>query len=362
MIRSKARWCEQGERSTRYFFNLEKRNHSNKCITKLRLENSTLTSPDEILNEEHRYYKRLYTSSRTNPNDPLFEVFFESSTLPKLSPNQVDGCDGLLTKEECYVSLKSFCKGKSPGTDGLTAEFYLSFWELLGQELVDSFYYAFEKGEMSISQKRGIITLIPEKDKNRTLLDNWRPISLPNTDHKIATKTIAARIAKVLPSLIHEEQSGCITGRFIGQNIPLIADITECTKTLDNPGITLLLDFKKAFDSLEWNFIEKALGTFNFGAPFIQWVNTFYSNIQSCVINNGYATSFFKLERGVRQGCPLSGVLFVIAVEMLANSIRNDKLITGINFKGREYKLSQYADDTSCWCATKSQLKSFSRS
>ena len=129
----------------------------------------------------------------------------------------------------------------------------------------------------------------------------------------------------------------------------LIADIIECTKTLDNPGIALFLDFKKAFASLEWNFIEKALETFNFGSPLVQWVNTFYSNIQSCVTNNGYATSFFELERGVRQGCPLFGVLFVIAVEMLANSIRNNKLITGINFKGREtqYKLSQYADDTS---------------
>ena len=155
---------------------------------------------NEIINEEHRYYyKRLYTSC-TNPNDPLFGVFFESSTLPKLSPHQADSCDGLLTKDECYASLKSFCKGKSPGTDGLTAEFYLSFWELSGQELVESFNYAFEKGEMLISQKRDIITLIPKKDKNRTLLDNWRPISLLNTDYKVSIKSIAARIAKVLPS------------------------------------------------------------------------------------------------------------------------------------------------------------------
>ena len=123
MIRSKARWCEQGERSTRYFFSLEKRNHSNKYITKLRVENRTLTSPDKILNEQHRYYKRLYTSSRTNPNDPRFDVFFDSSSLPKLSPNQADGWK----KEECYVSLKSFSKGKSPGTDGLTADFIFPF-------------------------------------------------------------------------------------------------------------------------------------------------------------------------------------------------------------------------------------------
>ena len=223
----------------------------------------------------------------------ILDVFFDCSTLPKLSPHQADSCDGLLTKEECYASLKTFSKGKSPGMDGLTAEFYLSFWELLGQELVDSFNYAFEKGEMSISQKRGIITLIPKKDKNRTLLDNWMPISLLNTDYKVATKSIAAKIAKVLPGLIHEDQTGYIKRRFTGQNIRLIADIIECTKTLDNPGIALFLDFKKAFDSLEWNFIKKALETFNLGAPSIKWVNTFYSNIQSCVINNGCATSFF---------------------------------------------------------------------
>ena len=92
-------------------FSLEKRNHSNKYITKLRVENRTLTSSNEILNEEHRYYKRLYTS-RTNPNDPRFGVFFDSSTLPKLSPHQGDSCDGLLTKEECMPHLKVFPKAR----------------------------------------------------------------------------------------------------------------------------------------------------------------------------------------------------------------------------------------------------------
>ena len=84
----------------------------------------------------------------------------------------------------------------------------------------------------------------------------------------------------------------------------------------------MFLDFKKAFDSLEWNFIIKALETFGFGAPLIQWVKTFYKNIQSCVINNGYATPVFKLQRGVRQGCPLSSIFFVIAVEALDRGVR----------------------------------------
>ena len=207
------------------------------------------------LNEKHSYYQNLYTSTCTNPNDTRFDEFFESPTLPKLTSQFADTCEGFLTKEECYASLKEFSRSKSPGTDGLTAEFYLKFWELLGQELVDSLNYAFEIGELSISQKRGIITLIPKKDKNKVFLNNWRPISLLNTHYKIATKAIAARIAKVLLCLIHGDQTGYIKGRFIGQNLRLIADIIECTDTLDIEGIILFLDFKKAFDSLEWNFI-----------------------------------------------------------------------------------------------------------
>ena len=124
----------------------------------------------EILNEEHRYYQNLYTSTCTNPNDTCFDDFLKRPTLPKLTSQFADTCDGFLTKEECHASLKEFSWGKSPGTDGLTAEFYLNFWELLGQELVHSLNYAFEIGELSISQKRGIITLIPKKDKNKDFL------------------------------------------------------------------------------------------------------------------------------------------------------------------------------------------------
>ena len=244
MIRSKARWCEQGERNTRYFLNLERRNHLNKYITELKTENLTLYNPTEILNEEHRYYKNLYPYNFTNPNDYDFVAFFDSTTLPKLTPQEADTCNGLLTKEECLASLKQFSKGKSPGTDGLTAEFYPAFWELFGQELVDSLNHAFEMGEMSISQKRGVITLIPKKNKNKAFLHNWRPISLLNTDYKIATKAIAARISKVLPVLINGDQTGFIKGQSIAQNVCLIDDIIECTEALDIPGIALFLDFR----------------------------------------------------------------------------------------------------------------------
>ena len=267
MTRSKARWCEQGERNSKYFYRLERRNHSTKYITELKLsDKTTTTKPKEILNEEYRFYKELYTSTGARPDDQRFDNFFNNSALPEISADQRQSCEGLLSKDECLAFLKQMAKGKSPGSDGLPAEFYLAFWEILGQELVESLNCAFECGELTISQRRGIITLLPKKDKDKTVLDNWRPILLLNTDYKIATRAIALRMSKVLPDIIHSDQTGYVKKRFIGQNIRLISlDVIERYQDSKIPGIALILDFKKAFDSIEWSFLFKALETFGFG-------------------------------------------------------------------------------------------------
>ena len=96
------------------------------------------------------------------------------------------------------------------------------------------------------------------------------------------------------------------------------------------PGFLLLVDFEKAFDSVEWSFLFKTLETFNFGNKFIQWVKILYNNILSCVGNNGYYSDYFELSRGIRQGCPLSALLFILVVELMAIGIRNNDNIHGI--------------------------------
>ena len=111
------------------------------------------------------------------------------------------------------------------------------------------------------------------------------------------------------------------------------------------PGLLIFIDFQKAFDSLEWNFLLSCLEAFNFGPDFIQWVKTFYKNIQSCVINNGLMSDYFTLERGVRQGDLLSPYLFVVAIESLEIAIRKNPAIRGIMIGKEETKLLQYADD-----------------
>ena len=147
------------------------------------------------------------------------------------------------------------------------------------------------------------------------------------------------------PNLINYDQTGFIKGRFIGENIRLIDSIICYAKVKNIPGLLLFLDFEKAFDKIEWSFIRRTFQHFGFDSSMLRWLNLFYCRPESCVLNNGWASDFFEIQRGVRQGCPLSPYLFVLSVEVLAKAIRENKSIEGIFVNSREIKLSQYADD-----------------
>ena len=235
---------------------------------------------------------------------------------------------------------------KTPGSDGLPCEFYKVFWNDLAEILLNALNFSFETGQLSISQRRGIVKLIPKKDAELILIKNWRPLTLLNCDYKIASKAIASRIKTFLPKLISDDQTGFLKGRCISENIRLLDSVIKYTEGRNIPGLLLFIDFEKAFDTLEWPFISKTLQHFGFGPSLLNWIELFYCNIESCVLNNGWASNFFKLSRGVRQGCPLSPYLFILSAEILADAIRKKQRIKGIEINGIDFKLSQYADDT----------------
>ena len=212
--------------------------------------------------------------------------------------------------------------------------------------LFDSYTYTFKTGHLSNDQKRGTINIIPKEGKDLRYLENWRPVSLLNSDYKILTKILSNRLHAVIPKLIKSDEVGYIKGWYMGQTICTIKDIMTYTNKEDIPGYLLLVDFEKAFDSIEWPFMLKSLEQYNFGNNFRKWIKILYTDIQSCVSNNGYFSQYFKLSRGIRQGCPISALLFILVSEILAIKIRDDKSIKGIKVKNEEYKLCQLADDT----------------
>ena len=345
IVRSRANFIEFGERNSKYFINLEKRNQKRKVIKKLILDNGDiLTRGNEILDEEKLYYEKLYSSCE--PDDCNLNDLLIDSGAPKLDNAAQENCEGMITLNECSNALRDMPNNKTPGTDGLPTEFYKFFFKDISKNLLESFNFSFRNGKLSADQRRGVISLIPKSDKDPAFLKNWRPISFLNTDYKILTKCIASRMKTVLPKIIHSDQTGFLPGRYIGENVRLALDMIDYLNNHNLPGLMFLIDFRKAFDKLEWSFILKALNFFSFGPDFIKWIDIIYTDISSCVTNNGHASKFFNLSCGVRQGCPLSPLLYTVCSEILSLLIKNDKEIKGIMLNQNEVTISAYADDT----------------
>ena len=356
-IRSRLRWYEEGEKSSKYFFGLEKRNYNKKHMKSMNVEGKVLTDPKEIREAQRHFYSNLYSEKPVDLTGSDAEYFLNIPIENKLDDIAKNSCEGILTLKELSDTLPTFQNNKSPGNDGLSIEFYKTFWNDIGPLLLNCLNEAYIDGEMSSSQRQAVITLIEKKDKDRDLIENWRPLSLTNVDSKIASKAIARRIQRVLPDIVHHNQSGFMKNRSISETIRTILDIMDYTSHEEIPGILLFVDFEKAFDTVSRTYLNKCLEAFNFGPSITQWVSTFYNNTTSCVMNNGFSSGYFDIKRGVRQGDPLSPYVFLLVVETLAQAVRSEKSIKGIKILDEETKILQYADDTTSCLSDKQSLK-----
>ena len=349
IIRSKVEQIESGEKSTAFFFRKVKHNYEKKTIEELTVNGNKTNDADQINSEIKQYYTKLYSSTLTNAVDPT-DILRDSKLdgLPQLNDMEKYSLQSLITLEEMHLALKDMKENKSPGSDGLSAEFYKTFWNKLGPKLEEVIKFSATKKELPLSFRQGVITLLQKPNKDPLLIKNYRPITLLNCDYKIYSKALANRMSKNIKKLIDNDQTGFIQGRYIGENIRTIEDIINYANENNKQGLLLQLDFEKAYDSIEWPFLFSVLKKFNFPDNLIEGIKLLYTNIISTVVNDGYSCGWFKLERGVRQGCPLSCILFILCVEILAEIIRKTPEVKGFTMNNKEKKISQFADDTSC--------------
>lgn len=356
IFRAKANWAQSGEKPTAYFLGLEKRKSKENTITAVKDEQDRLlTNNTEILDYERRYFQSVYTDDPSQL-DPLEDLPISSLDTPKVSDSHRLLANRPFTKEEFTVALKDLNKNKSPGSDGLSPEFLLAFWDVLEDPYFDSIMYSIDINKLSEEQRSGIITLVPKKAKERTILSNWRPITLLNSDFKIYSKALANRIQVCIKDVVEPDQTAFVQGRTIGTNILNIQGVIDQVNADNSTGILLAMDYSKAFDTIRWSLIHKALELFQFGEFLSKAVSVLFKDVKTSIYNHGFSSGYFFPSRGIRQGCCCSPSLFILAVELLAIWIRSAPSVDGISVAGQQVRISQYADDTTLFIRDSASL------
>lgn len=212
--------------------------------------------------------------------------------------------------------------------------------------MVNVFNECFSSGKLALSQRTAVITLIFKRD-DRLNLKIWRPISLLCTDYKILSTVLTLRLRSVIASVVSNVQTCGIPGRFSRENVRLFQEVVDYANANNIGGALLSLDQEKAFDHVDWDFMLKVLKRKNFGPNFCSWVKLLYSSILSRILANGHLSEPFQVSRGVRQGCPLSPLLYFLMSETIGRAIIKHRLIDGFQLPTNvSVKLGQYADDT----------------
>ena len=344
-IRSRAKWVEEGEKNTKFFLGLEKRHQTNNSIYQLLDDTGDLKDDnDGIMTTCRSFYKSLYNNDANNQHNIM--NYLSSCDNNTLTDQQAQICEGQITMLECENAIIKMKRNKSPGLDGLPVEFYSKFWSLIKDIVIDVYNECFQEGELSTSQKRSVISLMFKKG-DRQLLKNYRPLSLTNVDYRIMAFVLADRLQNVIAPLIGPHQTAYIKKRFMGENIRLVNDIIDYASKFNKSGILLFLDYEKAFDNLSWEFMYNALEKYGFGPDFISWIHVLYNKPEACIKINGWLSDFIEIMKGIRQGCPISAMLFILCAEFLSLQIINNSNIVGFKLpNGESVKVSQYADDS----------------
>ena len=340
IFKSRTRWYEEGERNTKYFFNLEKSRYNAKtCMKVLKEDGELITEEKEILEELEKYYRDLYKKE----DGVSFNI---TNTLNHvISEQDYEDCKRLLSEAELKQAVDKLKSGRTPGEDGLPAEFYKAFWSQLEEVFVNLCRYCEENHKLPETTRTGILNLLPKQGKDARYIKNRRPITLLNVDYKLIEKALAIRMDKVLKYLIHRDQTGFMKDRRIAANIRKVFDLMYYCNEENLPGVILNLDFAKCFDKIDFSCIEGSFRYFNFPEYMITWVKTLYDGFMVKIQNNGRFSQKFDVKKSVHQGGCASVQIFLLCAEVLAREIRQCESIKGFPIEDIVLLLNQYADD-----------------
>ena len=347
-------YVKQQERGTKQFLRPPIRPLPNPAKTGVYMDDGSVSSRmEDMIAQYEKTWGSVFADPKFTTDIPKHiaadTVIDFPEGLSSLDTESAERLDKPLTVYEIEEGIISLSPHKSPGKDGIINEFYQIHPRGFAQILVKVFNASLHRGKLRKTQREGIVSLL-YKAGDKLVPANYRPITLMGAEVKILTRILNKRLTEFLPDLIHSDQKGFIPDRNIHDCVNMFQEIQHYLKTADKPGYAMLVDFKKAYDRVNIDYLLRVLEVMNFGDQFRQWIRTIYADNELYLNINGYLSTAIHPGSGVKQGDPISPSLFAIVLEPLLQALRNERDKWGIPLPNHQAKIVEaFADDVTTY-------------
>jgi hypothetical protein len=345
--RAKVKHVQEGGANTKYFHLIANGKHRRKKIYQLEQDEGIVVGQENLKHFITNYYKKLFGPPI---NNSFTLVESETSDVPQISEEENAILTAPFTEKEVYDALMQMDRNKAPGPDGFPAEFYQTMWGCLKEDFLNMFH-SFFIGELPLFHLNfGTIILLPKKE-NAIQIQQYRPICLLNVSFKLFTKVATNRVSAVAEKVIRPTQSAFMPGRHILEGVLVLHETIHELQRKKMDGVLLKIDFEKAYDKVQWPFLHQVLRMKGFSSTWCSWIKEFITKGSVGIKVNDDIGHYFQTRKGLRQGDPLSPILFNLVADMLAILItraKDDGRVEGLipHLVDGGVSILQYADDT----------------
>ncbi|XP_058753184.1 uncharacterized protein LOC131626385 [Vicia villosa] len=345
--KAKVDWLQLGDGNNRYFHAIVNQKNKQKSLLGLEDQNGKLLTGFQDLEEEILKFYTNLVGTASNNLDHVDIMALRNET--QLREDQRVELEQPITVNEITNALKSIGDSKAPGIDGYNAKFYKASWHVIKKEVIDATKEFFQDDRLYPAINCTLVTLIPKHTEARKMKD-MRPIACCTTLYKIISKILTVRLSKVIGCLVDPSQSAFIPGRVIHDNILMARELLRrYTCKYLSPKCAIQMDLQKAYDTVEWYALECILREMNFPPHFTKWIMLCMTTASYRYYIHGRQSKILKAKRGLRQGDPMSPLLYVLIMEYLHRCLKKLQCRPQFKFHPKCAKLSIinicFADD-----------------
>jgi hypothetical protein len=342
-----------GEEPTMYHIIKAKKRQTNRTITHITDDQGMVqTNQETILRTFDNHMRTKY-----EPIPIQEEAYGEiiRSIQRTTTREENDNLELPITEDEIMLAVEKGKPNKAPGNDGISQSFFKSTWSTIHHEIHEMINQQYTENTTTATQKQGIIVFIP-KTKMPTRPSDYKPLTLLNSDLKILTRVIANRLTPILTKILSTNQHCGLQNSSILQAVATVRDTIAYVEATNTPMCVVTIDFKEAFDNVSHEYIFKLLQRYGFSDKFQQRIRQLHTDVKSNVRINGYTAPPIPIECSIRQGCPLSILLYVLCIDPLIRTLENT--LTGVRIgKSRKKSIvTAYADDVTIFLTTNDDI------